>query len=331
VRFADPAYLWLLLFVPVALAYLWRFRSLDIPTLRFSSLKLIDAAQRAGIGGLRVYLPGVLRVIALSLLVLAMARPQRGLRSEEMTARATDIMFCLDASRSMLAIDFKPDNRFHVAKSVIADFIKGRQYDRMGLVLFAEYAITQCPLTTDRSALLGILDTLQIGAIAPDQTAIGTGLATCINRLKNSQAKSKIIILVTDGANNAGSVDPLTAAKTAAALGIKIYSIGSASPGETQMPVDDPMGGQHMVTIQSDLDEDSLLRIAEATGGKYYRAKNETALKSIFKEIDSLEKTDIKVKEYTDYEEYYVWFLLAALGFLTAELALTKTALRTLP
>jgi Ca-activated chloride channel family protein len=297
VRFADPAYLWLLLIVPIALLYLWRFRASDIPTLRFSSLKLIEPSQRQRIGGLRIYLPGALRALVLIALILALARPQRGLRSEEMTARATDIIFCLDASRSMLAIDFKPDNRFHVAKSVIADFIKGRQYDRMGLVLFAEYAITQCPLTTDRSALLSILDALQIGAIAPDQTAIGTGLATAINRLKNSQAKSKVIILVTDGANNAGTVDPLTAAKTAAALGIKIYSIGSASPGETQMPIDDPMGGQRMVTIKSDLDEDSLLRIAEATGGKYYRAKNESALKSIFKEIDSLEKTDINIKQ----------------------------------
>ncbi len=330
-RFADPEYLWLLLTAPFALFYLWRFRAQDIPTLRFSSLKLIDSSQRQRIGGMRIYLPGALRIVAFVALVLAMARPQRGLRSEEMTARATDIIFCLDASRSMLAIDFKPDNRFHVAKTVIEDFIKDRQYDRMGLVLFAEYAITQCPLTTDRSALLSILDTLQIGAIAADQTAIGNGLATCINRLKNSQAKSKIIILVTDGANNAGTVDPLTAAKTAAALGIKIYSIGSASPGETQMPIDDGAGGQRMVTIQSDLDEDALLRIAEATGGKYYRAKNEIALKSIFKEIDGLEKTDIKIKEYTDYEEYYVWFLLAALGLLLVELTSSKTMLRTLP
>jgi Ca-activated chloride channel family protein len=330
-RFADPNYLWLLLVVPVALVYLWHFRANDIPALRFSSFLLIDPAHRRGIGGARIVVPGLLRALALVFMILALARPQRGLRSEEMTTKATDIVLCLDASRSMLAIDFKPDNRFHVAKSVIADFIKGRQYDRLGLVLFAEYAITQCPLTTDRSALLSIVDSLEIGAIAPDQTAIGTGLATAVNRLKNSEAKSKIIILVTDGANNAGSVDPLTAAKAAAALGIKIYTIGSASPGDTMIPIDDPSGGQRLVPIRSDLDEDALLRIAEATGGKYYRAKNTDALKSIFKEIDALEKTDIKVKEYTDYEEYYVWFLLIAVGLVTAELLLNKTLLRTLP
>jgi Ca-activated chloride channel family protein len=281
--------------------------------------------------GTGIFTLGSLRVIALALLIVAVARPQKGLRSEEMTTKATDIMICLDASRSMLCLDFKPKDRFQMAKSVISEFIQGRQYDRLGLVLFAQYAITQCPLTLDRTALLNILDTLQIGAVAPDQTAIGVGIATCVNRLKNSQAKSKVIILVTDGSNNAGTIDPLTAAKTAGSFGIKIYTIGAGAPEGGLMPIDDPLMGRRMVQTKSDLDEDMLLKIASETGGKYFRATSSEALKTIFKEIDSLEKTDIKVKEYVDYQELYVWFLLAAAAFILIELSLTKTLYRTLP
>jgi Ca-activated chloride channel family protein len=214
---------------------------------------------------------------------------------------------------------------------VVKDFIKGREYDRIGLVLFAENAITQCPLTLDKSALLNIVEQLQVGDIPAEQTAIGVGLATSVNRLKDSTAKSKVIILVTDGANNAGSIDPLTAAKTAAAYKIKIYSIGVGSPEGSMLPINDPVFGQRMVPIKSDLDEDMLLRIASETGGKYFRAKTDTSLKEIFKEIDSMEKTDITVKEYVDYEELYIWFLLISFGFLTAELLLSKTFLRTVP
>jgi Ca-activated chloride channel family protein len=274
---------------------------------------------------------GGLRLAAVLFLILALARPQKGLRSEEMTTKAADILICLDASRSMLTVDFQPDDRFQVAKAVIGDFIKGRQYDRLGIVLFAEYAITQCPLTTDKSALLGIIENLKVGAISPDQTAIGVGLATSVNRLKNSKAKSKVIILLTDGANNAGSIDPITAAKTAASFGIKIYTIGAGTPEGGLMPIDDPMMGRRMVPVKSDLDEDMLLKIATESGGKYFRAKSEGALKTIFSEIDLLEKTDIKVKEYVDYQEFYVWFLLLSAGFLLCELVLAKTLYRTLP
>ncbi len=330
-RFAYPVFLWLLLLLPIMAAYLAYCREKDIPTFRYSSIEHLPGLTKGAKVRSFMLIPGMLRIIAVALIIIALARPQKGLRSEEMTAKATDIMICFDASRSMLAVDFKPDNRFQVAKNVIAQFIKGREQDRIGLVLFAEYAITQCPLTSDRSALLSILDSIQVGAIAPDQTAIGVGLATSVNRLKNSKAKSKVIILLTDGANNAGNIDPTTAAKTAGAFGIKIYAIGAGTTGETQMPIDDPNFGHRMVTIQSDLNEDELLRIATESGGKYFRAKSEGALQTIFKEIDGMEKTDIKIKEYVDYKELYMPFVFAAAALLLLEAALVKTRFRTLP
>jgi Ca-activated chloride channel family protein len=218
-----------------------------------------------------------------------------------------------------------------VAKKVIADFIKGRDHDRLGLVLFAEHAITQCPLTLDRTALLNVVDHLDVGSIPPDQTAIGVGIATTVNRLKNSKAKSKVIILVTDGSNNAGSIDPVTAAKAAAAFGIKIYTIGAGSPEGGMIPIPDPIMGQRLVQSGSDLDEDTLLKIATETGAKYFRAKSSESLSTIFKEIDALEKTDIKVKEYVDYQEMYLWLLLPAVLLLFLELVLNKTFFRTVP
>lgn len=330
-RLANPEYLWLFLLLPVLAGYLLLFRRSDLPRFRFSATAGMKSLPRVSPHAAGVYILGGLRLLALLFLVLSLARPQRGLRSEEMTTKATDIMLCLDASRSMLSVDFKPQDRFEVAKQVIGEFIEGREHDRMGLILFAEHAITQCPLTLDKTALLNILDTLEVGVIPPDQTAIGVGLTTSINRLKSSVAKSKIIILVTDGSNNAGVIDPVTAAKTAAAMGIKIYSIGAGSPEGGLMPVDDPLMGRRLVRTQNDLDEDMLLKVAGETEGRYFRAKTPGALKKIFQEIDQLEKTDIKVKEYVDYEELYIWFLLAAFLFLFSELLLSKTALRTMP
>ncbi len=330
-RFANPLFLWFLIVVPVMAVYLFFVRGSNLPSFRFSSSKILDGL----LDPLRLqkvtFWPGLFRILSVLFLIFALSRPQRGLRSEELTTKATDIIVCLDSSRSMLAIDFKPENRFAVAKQVVQEFIKGREFDRIGLVIFAESAITQCPLTLDKTALLSIVEQLKIGTIPPDQTAIGVGLATSVNRLKNSTAKSKVIILITDGANNAGTIDPITAAKSAAAYKIKIYSIGAGSPEGGLMPVDDPLFGQRMVQIKSDLDEDMLLKLATETGGKYFRAKTEGALKGIFREIDALEKTDITVKEYVDYEELYLWMLLLALFFLSAEIISSRTFLRTVP
>jgi Ca-activated chloride channel family protein len=330
-RWANPEYLWLLLLVPAIIAYTFWFRADDLPELRFPSIKRIPAAAPGRRWDYGVITLGVLRASAVLLMVLALARPQKGLRSEEITAKATDIMFCLDASRSMLTLDFKPSDRFDMAKKVVSEFVKGREQDRMGLVLFAEHAITQCPLTLDRSALLSVLENIHVGAIPPDQTAIGVGLATTVNRLKKSSAKSKVVILVTDGVNNAGSVDPVTAAKTAAAFGIKIYTIGAGSPEGGMIPIPDPIMGQRLVQANTDLDEDTLLKVASETGGKYFRAKSSEMLKAIFNEIDAMEKTDIRVKEYVDYKELYLWLLLPAAFLLLIEMALNKTIFRTVP
>jgi len=329
-KFAHPGLLWLLAVLPLMALYLRFFRQQDLPALRFPANAMVPGLAREGLRN-HVVIPGLLRMIAVALLILAAARPQKGLRSEELTTKATDLMVCLDLSRSMLILDFKPQNRFEVARNVIADFIKGREHDRMGLVVFAEYAVTQCPLTTDREALLAMIQSLAIGDIAPDRTAIGMGISTSVQRLKDSQAKSKGIILVTDGSNNAGSVDPVTAAKAAAAFGIKIYTIGAGTPEGGDMPVDDPLLGRRLVPVKSDLDEDTLLKVATLTGGRYFRAKSPDALKEIFKEIDAMEKTDIKVREFMEYEELYWPFLLAALAFLFVELGLSKTIFRTLP
>jgi Ca-activated chloride channel homolog len=330
VRFAHPHLLWLLAVLPVMAVYLRFFRHQDLPSLRFPSNDTVPGLPRNALDR-HVIIPGLLRMLAVALLIIAAARPQKGLRSEELTTKATDIAICLDASRSMLIIDFKPENRFEVAKQVIAEFVKGRQHDRLSLVVFAEYAVTQCPLTTDRDALLAMVGGLSVGDIAPDRTAIGMGIATSVQRLKDSQSRSKAIVLLTDGSNNAGSVDPITAAKTAAAFGIKIYSIGAGTAEGGQMPVDDPLLGRRMVPVKSDIDEDTLLKIAELTGGKYFRARSEGALKQVFKDIDAMEKTDIKVREFMEYQELYWPFLLAAvMGFFT-ELGLAKTVFRTLP
>ena len=330
-KFANPEFLILLLTIPFLFLYLFWIRPFNLPGLRFSSTKALSTLSGVSQKPLGVSVLGVLRLMALTALILALARPQKGLQSEELTTKATDIMICLDASRSMLSIDFKPENRFQVAKNVIQEFIKGREYDRIGLVLFAEHAITQCPLTLDKSALLNILESLEVGSIPADQTAIGVGLVTSVNRLKTSKAKSKVIILVTDGSNNAGVVDPVTAAKTAAALGIKIYSIGAGSPDGGQIPIDDPVFGRRIVQTQNDLDEDTLLKISGESDGKYFRAKTPGSLKTIFDEINSLEKTDIKIKEYVDYEEYYVGVLLFAIALLFLELTFNKLIFRTIP
>ena len=330
-RFAHPAFLWFLLALPAVLYYAFRFREGDLPALRLPSLnRTLPPGSRARPRGAVLAL-GALRALALLALVFALARPQKGLRSEELTAKATDILFCLDVSRSMLSVDFKPENRFQAAKQVMADFVRGRPHDRLGLVVFAQNAITQCPLTFDKAALLNVLDFLSVGVIPPDQTAIGIGIATAVNRLTLSEAKSKVIVLLTDGSSNAGSIDPLTAAKTAVPHGIRIYTVGAGSPEGGLVPVDDPVFGTRMIKTGNDLDEDLLLRIASETGGKYFRAKSSEGLKEVFKEIDALEKTDIKVKEFVDYEEMFLFPLAAALLFLFAELLLARTAFRTVP
>ncbi len=328
-HFAYPVFLWFLLLLPLLAAYDYFWGLHARARFRFSDLSLIEKDPTPGRRDGLFFLTA-LRLAAVALLIFALARPQKGQTSDEALTPTTDIMLCLDTSGSMQALDFKPKNRLDAAKDVIQDFIKNRRHDRIGLVVFSGFAFTQCPLTTDYGALLALLDKVHIGMIE-DGTAIGTAIATSVARLKDSEAKSKTLILLTDGRSNRGDIDPLTAAKTAAAFNIKIHAIGTGAPGGAVFPLQDPFFGTRYVQLPEDLDEGTLREIAGVSGGQYFRATDMESLKKIYKEIDKLEKTDIKVKTFTDYQDKYPLFLLIAFLLFTTEALLAQTFLRRLP
>jgi len=328
--FGSPGFLWLLLLIPALAFYHARWKRRGEPALGYSAVAhLRGLGNRTAAAWARAR--GWARLAALTLLILALARPQQGLKGDDRFTKAADIMICLDASDSMRSEDFKPKNRITVAKESAVQFVEKRRDDRLGLVVFAELPLTVCPLTTDRGALVGLLESVQIGDVPPNRTAIGDALTLCVERLKPSVAKSKVIVLLTDGANNAGTVDPATAARAAAGFGIKVYTIGAGAPGGGMMPVDDPFFGRRYVRVGEELDEAALTRIAEATGGKYFRATNAKGLRTIFDEINRLERTDIRVTAYTEYIERFELFLLPGLLLLGLELAVGGLLLRGLP
>jgi Ca-activated chloride channel family protein len=259
-------------------------------------------------------------LIALALSMIALARPQLGSEEEEILSEGVDIILVLDDSGSMAAEDFAPNNRLYVAKSVVRQFILGLKQDRAGLVVFAGRAFTRCPLTLDYGVLLHVIESVEIGAIE-DGTAIGNALATALNRLRESSAKSKVIILITDGNNNRGEIQPLDAAEIALSLGVKIYTVGIGSQGIARVPVQDPTYGKVYVDMHVEIDEASLTKIAEKTGGLYYRATDKPTLEKIFEDIGRLEKTEMKVRSYTHYNERY--FALVAIAMILALLVLT--------
>lgn len=309
--FADPWFLWFLLLIPLLV---WRY----IASLR-SGQGSLKFASTVGFEGMRPswtirarHFLFILNMLALGLALLAMARPRKGTEAEEVLTEGIDIVIALDASGSMAAEDFEPRNRFFVAKSVIKKFVEGLRHDRVGLVVFAARAVTRCPLTVDYSVIQTVLDTAELGSIE-DGTAIGTALATCLNRLRESKAESKVVILVTDGVNNRGEIQPLDAAEIARAIGVKVYTIGVGSSGIARIPVNDPSYGKIYADVQVEIDEASLKKMAEATGGSYYRATDRSSLTKIFEDIGRLEKTEIKVKSYRRYSERYADFLLPAL------------------
>lgn len=329
-RFADPWLLSALLAVPVVV-----YRSLRAgggAAVRFSSLDVLRQLGRSRSAAARRYL-FVLRAITLALLVLALARPQSGTQLTEITTEGVDIMLCLDTSGSMQALDFKEGDkrvtRLQVVKRVVADFIRGRTNDRIGMVVFGSESFTQCPLTLDYGVLLDFLDRLSIG-MAGDTTAIGSGLAVCIKRMKDLPAKSKVVVLLTDGRNNTGSISPAVAARLAHTYGIKVYTIGVGTEGEAPFLVDSLFGKQY-VYQKVDLDEPTLRRIADETGGRYFRATNTKALEDIYRQIDAMEKTEAKATEHVEYNELFAWFLIPGLALLVAEIVLTTTVLRTIP
>jgi Ca-activated chloride channel family protein len=324
-HFVHPLYLLLLLLIPALIWWLRRQQQQRYVVMEMSSLqstiKLSSWRSR-----LRPVLP-YLRLAALVLLIVAMARPQRTLKEEKINAEGIDIVMTMDLSSSMLAQDFKPD-RLEVAKRMAKEFVTQRQYDRIGMVVFAGEAFTQCPLTTDHEVLQNFISQLQCGLLE-DGTAIGMGLAAAVNRLKDSPAKTKVVILVTDGVNNVGYFKPITAGEIAKEFGIKVYAIGVGSVGEALTPVSRRSDGRFIFGLAPvEIDEDLLRQISKMTGGKYFRATSANDLQQIYRQIDRLEKTKIEVTAIKRYSEEFRWFALAALVILALEFLLRYSVLR---
>ena len=275
------------------------------------------------------HLPAGLRGLALVAFIVAFARPQTGVTGENVVTEGIDIVLALDISSSMLAEDLAP-NRIEAAKAVAADFAAGRNNDRIGLVIFAGKAFTQAPLTLDYSVVVSLIGELEVGMIE-DGTAVGMGLATAVKRLQASEAASKVVVLLTDGRNNRGEIDPVTAAQAAQALGVRVYTIGAGSRGGARVPVTDRFGNRRYATTRVDVDEPTLRAVAETTGGRYYRATDRESLEAIYGEIDELETTEIEVENFTTYGERFHIPLLLGLFLLLAEVVLGRTWLRTLP
>lgn len=327
ITFAYPWVLFLLLILPVLIYWYWKKNEQITPAVTFSSLKLFDDVPKS-IREKLIHVPAILRILALAFLIVAFARPQTFSSGENIYTEGIDIAMVLDISGSMLAEDFKP-NRLEAAKKVIDDFIKGRTSDRIGLVIFSGESFTQCPLTIDYSVLRNLLSEIYSGMIE-DGTAIGNAIANGVNRLKDSKAKSKVMILLTDGVNNAGEIDPITAAQIAQKFGIRIYTVGVGTMGEAPYPFQTPFGKRYQM-VPVEIDENLLKQIASITGGKYFRATNNRKLIEIYEEIDRLEKTRVEVTSYQHAKELYFSWALGGLILLFAEFGLSKFYLRKLP
>lgn len=327
-QFESPYYLWLLvLLVPIIGYYIWR-TLWGGASIQFSSTDALRRAPRT----LRYYLrhvPFALRTTAFALLIVAFARPQDVERLSHSNTEGIDIMLSIDVSGSMLARDFKPD-RITAAKEVAGSFIADRYGDRLGLVVFAGEAFTQSPLTTDQGTLQTLVSRIRSGLIE-DGTAIGNGLATAINRLRESDAKSKVIILLTDGVNNRGSITPMTAAEIAQAQNIRVYTIGVGSEGMAPYPAIDMYGEMTFIQQKVEIDEKTLQAIAEMTGGRYFRATDKEKLQAIYDEINQMEKSKVEVTERYLYHELFAGWLLAALALLLIEFLLSSLLLKRIP
>ena len=327
-RFAYP---WLtvgFLIVPL-LVYLRLKWGACEPVLRFSDVSSLAKIDRSFWARLS-FVPFAFRMIALGLLLFGVARPQRGTTGEEIRTEGVDIMLVIDVSGSMLAEDFKPNNRLVVAKEVVADFISRRDSDRLGMVVFARHALTKTPLTLDHDILLTHIEDVQIGSV-PDGTAIGNAVASAVNRLKDSDAESRLMILLTDGESTHGEIDPVTAAQLAKTFGIKVYTVGVGKGGLVPYPFRDPMYGTVYQNVQVPIDEDTLEKIAEITGGRFFRARDAESLKAVYEEIDSLERTEIKQTQYVRYTELAPYFVAVAFGFLLIEAFVSRTRLARFP
>jgi Ca-activated chloride channel homolog len=330
----NPLFL-LLIVAWVPMLWLYIRREKKRPAVRYSDLSLLKSLPKSRISALR-HIPVALRLLGIGLLAIALARPQKGTSEEEVTTEGVDIVLVLDVSYSMKGLDFQPKNRLFVAKETIKEFIKKRHSDRIGLVVFAKRSFTKCPLTLDYNVLTQFVDGVDFEEFS-DQTAIGVALATAGNRIKDSHAKSRVVVLLTDGANNAGEIAPLAAASALGELGIKTYTIGVGKEGDVPYPVDvvDRFSGKVMGTqiqmMRSELDEQLLADIAHVTGGKYFRAQNTENLKEIYATIDKMEKTQIKTKLYTSYADRFFPWVVAGVFLLLLETVLSHTWLRRIP
>jgi len=328
---ADSWFLLLLLLVPPVV---WAYKRGRGGSIRFPLVAVLKRVEPSLSARVRPYvLPG-LRGFALGLMVLALVRPQKGDEFTKVTSEGVDIVLTLDVSGSMRAEDFtfgdEQANRLAVVKYVVEEFIKARKNDRIGMVVFASYAYTQCPLTTDHDVLLDILSRVDFAPAGEERTAIGSALASSLTLLQDSKAKSKVIVLLTDGKSNAGRIDPITAAKMAEPLGVKIYTVGVGTRGLAPVPQQTPYGIRY-IHIPVDLDEDTLKEIARTTNGRYFRATDTESLEKVYKEIDRLEKTKVEVTHYAEYKELFHYLLVPALCILMLEILLAGTRFRRIP
>jgi len=327
ISFKNPEFFYLfLLLIPMITWYIWKQKKAGA-SIQFSS----DMGFARIPMSWKYYFRHsvfVLFLMSLSMLIVVLARPQSSNSWQNVTTEGIDIVIALDISSSMLAMDFQP-NRIEAAKNVATQFISGRQNDKIGLVIFSGESFTQCPLTTDHATVINLFRNIESGMIE-DGTAIGNGLATAVSRLKESNAISKVIILLTDGVNNRGEIAPVTAAELAKTFGIRVYTVGIGTIGTAPYPMQTPFGVQ-VRDVKVDIDETTLMKIAETTDGKYFRATNNNKLAEIYKEIDKLEKSKIDVKEYSKKEEEYMKYALAAALFLIIGLFLKSTIFRNIP
>jgi len=331
IRFLYPHILWLLALLP--LLALWRGRRGPVAAVEFSSTDLARQVAKETRSRSRRWLIA-LPLAVLALLIVGLARPQLGRSTANIQASGIDMMLAVDVSGSMESLDLKldgqPASRVDVVKSVVSKFIDARPDDRIGMLEFAHAPYLVCPLTLDHDWLLRNLDRVQIGSI-DDGTAIGSGIAACVNRLRDQPGKSKVVVLLTDGQNNCGKVSPIMAAEAAKALGVKIYTIGIGVRGQAPMPVTDSFGNKQIVMIQADVDEAALQKIADETGGKFYRATDTDSLKKVYADIDQLEKTPHTLKKFQSQHELFAVALMPALCLLGTGIGLTQTRFRRLP
>lgn len=330
-QFVNPQFLWLLLLLPVLAIWKGRWgRPVSVRLPSTDDAIQVGAKPRSKVGGVLAFFG----LLAFGLLIVALARPRHGKGSSEIEASGIDIVLTLDVSGSMEAMDFElegnPANRLEVVKNVVAKFVGQRPNDKLGMVAFAGRPYLVSPLTMDHEFLSKRLGSVKMGQVE-DGTAIGSAIASSVSHLRDSTAKSRIIILLTDGVNNAGAVNPVTAAEAAKALGIKVYAIGAGTRGEAPMPARDAFGNTQMQTVKVEIDEDMLREVATSTGGQYFRATDTDSLEKIYDSINQLEKTTRKLKKYQQYDELYLWFLVPGLGLLLLELVLTQTRFRRLP